>query len=267
MSVMLNAVENEYAHFKRAVGPLLPIRLDYYKQQQMERRIRDLARKHQAPNLHVFGEMLHKDARLLQEFEQHITINVSEFFRNPSAFDYLSAKVFPHLLAGGKGVKIWSAGCSYGAEPYTLAMLLHNSAPALRHAIYATDIDRQMLDKARSGKGFTREDVQNLPARLRERYVSREGPPYTVASELLPLVRFERRDLLQDRVTGPFDLIACRNVVIYFTDEAKTKLYQSFAEALRPGGYLFIGATEVIGNAAQLGLRYVTPCFYIKGER
>jgi chemotaxis protein methyltransferase CheR len=72
---------------------------------------------------------------------------------------------------------------------------------------------------------------------------------------------------LRDRVAGPFDLIACRNVVIYFTDEAKTKLYQSFVDALRPGGYLFIGATEVIGGAAQLGLRYVAPCFYVKDER
>ncbi len=261
------AAENEYAQFKRTVGPLLPVCLDYYKQQQMERRIRDLARKHQAADLRVFGEMLHKDAALLRELEQHITINVSEFFRNPTAFEYLSSGVFPRLLAGGKGVRVWSAGCSYGAEPYTLAMLLHTAAPGLRHSIYATDIDRQMLDKARVGKGFTREDVQNLPTRLRERYVRQDGASYAVAPELLPLIRFDRRDLLRDRITGPFDLIACRNVVIYFTDEAKTKLYQSFVDALRPGGYLFIGATEVIGSAAQLGLRYIAPCFYIKDER
>lgn len=266
MSVVMTA-ESEYAQFKRTVGPLLPIELDYYKQQQMERRIRDLARKHQAADLRAYAEMLRKDAALLRELEQHITINVSEFFRNPTAYEYLSARVFPKLLEGGKGVRIWSAGCSYGAEPYTLAMLLHETAPTLRHSICATDVDRQMLDKARSGKGFTREDVQNLPSGLRQRYVSQDGATYAVAPTLLPLIRFERRDLLRDRVTGPFDLIVCRNVVIYFTDEAKLKLYQSFVDALRPGGYLFIGATEVIGNATQLGLSYVAPCFYVKAEQ
>lgn len=80
------------------------------------------------------------------------------------------------------------------------------------------------------------------------------------------MVRFERHDLLQDKVTQTFDMVACRNVVIYFTDEAKTRLYETFVNALRPGGYLFIGATEVINGATQLGLRYVAPCFYKKVE-
>ncbi len=256
--------ENEYAQFKRAVEPLLPVQLDYYKQQQMERRIRDLARKHQAPNLVAFGRMLHAYAALLHELEQHITINVTELFRNPEAFEYLSKQVFPHLLSGTQGLRIWSAGCSYGAEAYTMAMLLRETAPALKHTIYGTDIDRQMIEKARRGRDYTQEDIQHLPRRLRDKYISRTGPPYAVADEILRMARFERHDLLRDTVTQTFDLIACRNVVIYFTDEAKHKLYQRFVAALRPGGYLFIGATEVIGGAGQLGLRYVAPCFYTR---
>lgn len=122
--------DTEYTQFKKTVSTLVPLRLDYYKQQQMERRIRDLARKHQAPTLLAFGQMLQRDAALLCEFEQHLTINVSEFFRNPDAFDYLRAKVFPQLLASQGGTRIWSAGCSYGAEPYTLAMMLHDTAPS-----------------------------------------------------------------------------------------------------------------------------------------
>lgn len=263
---MLVSSDVEYTQFKKTVSSLVPLRLDYYKQQQMERRIRDLARKHQAPTLHAFGQMLQSNTALLREFEQHLTINVSEFFRNPEAFDYLRATVFPKLLAPGRGVRVWSAGCSYGAEPYTLAMLLREATPEARHTIHATDIDRVVLAQAKAGVGFTREDMQNVPRHLRDRYISRDGPPYDVCAEIQRMVRFERHDLLQDKMTQVFDLIACRNVVIYFTDEAKTQLYQTFVEALRPGGYLFIGATEVINGATRLGLRYVAPCFYAKAE-
>lgn len=264
---MITSTDHEYDLFKRAVAPLVPMRLDFYKQGQMERRIRDLARKHGAPTLQSFATMLRGDRALLRQFEQHLTINVSEFYRNPESFDYLARVVLPDLQAAGKPLRVWSAGCSYGAEPLTLAMMLHAQNPAARPSIYATDIDREMLARARQGAGFTAEDVARLPRQLRDRYVSPAGPPYTVAPDIVRLVRFERHDLLQDRAPGVFDLIACRNVVIYFTDDAKNALYSTFVDALRPGGYLFIGATEVINSATGLGLRYVAPCFYRKGER
>lgn len=263
---MIVSTENEYTQFKQVVSPLLPVHLDFYKQQQMERRIRDLARKHQAPNLCTYGQMVKADARLLSELEQHITINVSEFYRNPDAFERLRSMVLPRLLEANRGVRVWSAGCSHGGEPYTIAMLLHEAAPQQKHSIHATDIDRAILDRARRGEGIMREDIQHLPPRLRDRYLSQQGPPFTVVEELRRMVRFERHDLLRDKAAGPYDLIACRNVVIYFTDEAKHSLYETFVQALRPGGYLFIGATEVIGATAQLGLRYVAPCFYVKAS-
>lgn len=261
---MMISPDAEYTQFKQAVSSLVPLRLDFYKQQQMERRIRDMARRHQAPSLIDFAAMLKTDARLLGEFERHLTINVSEFYRNPEAFDYLGRAVLPALLAARRGVRAWSAACSYGAEPYTLAMLLHEAAPALMHSIYATDIDREILERAKEGHCFSREDVRHLPPRLRDRYLSHGGPPYRIVPEIGRLVRFERQDLLHSRVAQTFDLIACRNVVIYFTDEAKTRLYHHLVAALRPGGYLFIGATEVINGASPLGLRYLAPCFYVK---
>jgi chemotaxis protein methyltransferase CheR len=263
---MINT-DAEYTQFKQAVASLVPLRLDFYKQQQMERRIRDIARRHQAPSLIDFAAMLKTDKVLLREFEQHLTINVSEFYRNPEAFDYLSKNVLPALLAARRGLRAWSAACSYGAEPYTLSMLLHEAAPMLTHHVYATDIDRAILEKAKLGRCFTREDVQHLPARLRQRYLSGAEPPYTIAAAIQRMVRFEWHDLLQSPPPQSFDLIACRNVVIYFTDEAKARLYDNLVAALRPGGYLFIGATEVVGNAAALGLRYVAPCFYAKDGR
>ena len=255
---------NEYLQFTQAVDALLPIRLSDYKQRQMERRIRDLARKHQAADLHIFAGILRADVKLLREFEQHITINVSEMYRNPDAYSYLTKTLLPQMLTVGRGLRIWSAGCSYGAEPYTLAMLAHQAAPHLKHTIHATDIDREILARAKSGKGFSQEDVRSLPAELRNEYLVRDGDTYAVSEKLLRYIRFERHDLLRDQMNQTFDMVVCRNVVIYFTDEAKERLYHLFTASLRPGGYLFIGGTETINRAALFGLRYVAPCFYQK---
>lgn len=252
----------EYSQFVELVATLMPIRLDEYKQGQMERRIREMARRHQATSLQDFGEMLKRDRQLLGAFEQHITINVSEFYRNPEAFTYLQQRVLPDLLRQGQALRIWSAGCSYGAEPYTLAMLLHRLDPAGRHRIVATDIDRQMLARARAGTGYSADDVRALPAALRDTYLQRENGAYSVSPVLRQLVHFSRHDLLRDTMTQSFDLIVCRNVVIYFTEEAKSRLFQHFSAALRPGGWLFIGGTETINRPSAINLTYCAPCFY-----
>ena len=262
----LTSAPNEYAQFAQSIARLLPIRLDDYKQGQMERRIREFARRRQAPTLDAFAAMLRQDSQLLREFEQHITINVSEFYRNPEAFAYLERHVLPEILATHRGLRVWSAGCSYGAEPYTLAMLLQSLAPGGAHAIQATDIDREILAKAKAGKGYADADVRGLPARLRDTYLQRDGTTYAVRESLLRMVRFQRHDLLRDTMTQTFDLVVCRNVVIYFTDEAKNRLLRQFAASLRHGGWLFIGGTETIAKPAEYGFSYVAPCFYMKIE-
>jgi chemotaxis protein methyltransferase CheR len=260
------SIEPEYGQFMQTVATLLPIRLDCYKPKQMERRIRDLARKHHAADLHAFATLLRTNRDVLREFEQHITINVSEFYRNPDAFDYLNTRILPRLQEHTRGMRVWSAGCSNGSEPYTIAMLLQQAYPARRHTILATDIDRAMLDRARSAKGYIADDVRALPARLRDAYMTKNDAAYCVADQIVKMVRFDRLDLLRDQVGQVFDLIVCRNVVIYFTDEAKTGLYEKFVEALEPGGHLFLGATETISRPGDLGLKYVAPCFYVKAR-
>ena len=263
-STVPTTFETEYSQFMESVSTLLPINLHCYNPKQMERRIRDLARKHQAQDLLTFATMLRANREILREFEQHITINVSEFYRNPEAFDYLAQRVIEPMKARQPGVKVWSAGCSNGAEAYTIAMLLLEAMPGRRHTIYATDIDRAMLDKAKLGAGYIQDDIRALPLRLRDKYMARDGTTFKVAEEPARMVRFDRHDLLRDKVQQTFDLVACRNVVIYFTDEAKADLYYKFAEALDPGGMLFIGATETISRPGDYGLRYIAPCFYKK---
>ena len=211
--------------------------------------------------------MLRGNREILREFEQHITINVSEFYRNPEAFDYLAQRVIEPFKSRLQAVKVWSAGCSNGAEPYTIAMLLTETMPGRHHVVFATDIDRAMLEKARLGAGYTQEDVRGLPVRLRDKYMVRDGASLKVADEIARMVRFDRHDLLRDKLQQTFDIVACRNVVIYFTDEAKAELYYKFASALEPGGMLFIGATETISRPSDYGLQYVAPCFYLKSSR
>lgn len=259
-----HASQTDYAQFAQAIARLTAIRLDDYKQAQMERRIRDFARRRQVADLGAFATLLRQDAQLLREFEQHITINVSEFYRNPEAFAYLERRVLCDVLATRRGLRLWSAGCSYGAEPYTLGMLAHAAAPGAAHSIVATDIDRAILARAKEGKGYTPEDIRGLPARLRDAYLLREGTTYAVCEPIKRLVRFSRFDLLSDTMTQSFDLVVCRNVIIYFKDEAKNRILQQLAATLHPGGWLFIGGTETIGRPADMGLAYVAPCFYVK---
>lgn len=257
----------EYNQFVQTVSTLVPINLQCYKPKQMERRIRDFARAHRAPDLVSFAAMLRRNRELLREFELHITINVSEFYRNTEAFDYLVRHVIAPLRARSTPVRVWSAGCSGGAEPYTIAMLLLDAMPGRLHSILATDIDRAMLEKAKSGAGYASDEVRGLPARLRDKYLVHDDATFRVSDVLLRIVHVDRHDLLRGTLRQTFDVIVCRNVVIYFTDEAKTGLYHKFAAALEPGGTLFIGATETIGRPSDYSLQYVAPCFYQKVSR
>jgi chemotaxis protein methyltransferase CheR len=184
-----------------------------------------------------------------------MTINVSELFRNPERFDELEKRFMPDLLEAskGRGLRVWSAGCSYGAEPYTLAILLKEAGPRLVHELVATDIDETILARAREGY-FTDADLQHVTAARRERWFDRQPDGrMRVKAELRAMVRFSRLDLLKDPYPRSRDLILCRNVVIYFNEDAKERIYERFFQALQPGGTLFVGSTERVCAAARLG--------------
>jgi chemotaxis protein methyltransferase CheR len=161
------------------------------------------------------------------------------------------------------GLKLWSAGCSIGTEAYTLAILMAEAFPARKFTLLATDLDRGALQKARAGGPYTPEDVRNLSLTQRRKYLT-PAAPYFVTEKLKKAIVFEEQDLLADRFDGGFDLIVCRNVVIYFTAEAKEKLYAKFSAALRPGGVLFVGGTEIISGQAKYGFQNFGISFYQK---
>lgn len=259
---------DDYERFCGGVRSLLRIDLDLYRRGQMERRLRSFARRSGLDDLDAYLARLRSDVAAREAFLDHMTINVSELFRNPERFEELERQVLPGLLAsaGGRGLRAWSAGCSYGAEPYSLAVLLAEAAPGARHEITATDLDERVLARAREGR-FGEDDMRAVTAARRARWFTEEpGGGVRAAESLRRSIRFSRLDLLADRFPSGQDLILCRNVVIYFTEEAKDRLYRRLLESLRPGGVLFVGATERITGADRMGWQKQGMFFYRRPE-
>jgi chemotaxis protein methyltransferase CheR len=256
----------EFEAFRRGAYQITGLDLTLYKAPQMHRRLSALLTRLELPSFADYARLLERDAQRRQEFRDYVTINVSEFFRDTDRFTNLERRVLPDLLGSGAALRVWSAGCSIGAEPYSLAILLQEFAPEQRHSILATDIDQTILDRAKAGTGYLESDIRNVGAQRVHRWFTPEPQGrYTVGPAPRSIIRFTRHDLLRDAYPpGPFDLIACRNVVIYFTEEAKEQIFKGFVGALRPGGVLFIGGTEAIMRPQVLGLSVMGPGFYRK---
>lgn len=259
--------EREYILVKRNIRELLEINLDDYKSRQMQRRLKAQLARSGFRTWQRYFSHLKEDPEALQAFKNYLTINVSEFFRDPHKWEHLASKVLPPMLKNGARLRIWSAGCSHGAEPYTLAMLLDDlSSSPNHHRILATDIDRAMLDRAREGGPYTADDVRHVAKRRLARCFERKDDGYWVKPFLRTRVSFRQHNLLEDAFEKRFDLIVCRNVVIYFVEETKRMLYRQFAESLRTGGVLFVGGTEIISSLSELPLQSIAISFYGKKE-
>jgi len=239
--------------------------LNSYKENQLKRRLDNLMAKQKLnPGDYAgFFKLLSDDRGVYVNFLDTLTINVSEFFRDKAMFNFLEEKVFPALLAQKSVLKVWSAACSSGAEPYSLAIILNELTSNRRHRIEASDIDRNILEAATGGR-YNPDQVRNVPASRLAKYFRREGNLFYINDSIKKMVKFRRHDLLLDPLGQGYDLIACRNVTIYFTRDAQVKLNIKFHRALNPGGVLFVGASEMIFNYRELGFEKMAPCFYRK---
>jgi chemotaxis protein methyltransferase CheR len=169
----------------------------------------------------------------------------------------------PEPLKHSPRLRVWSAGCSNGQEPYSLAMLLvEASGVNNQHFLLATDLDQSALRRARAGGPYSDDDVANVSPGLLRRYFEAHDGNYYVQPQLRRQVIFRQHNLLQSPFESGFDLIVCRNVVIYFTVEIKDRLYRRFYDALRPGGLFFAGNTEVISQASSIGFKATSTSFY-----
>ena len=229
----------------------------------MQRRILSFMNSHGHPTFPEFLKALDANPVLYDAFFKHLTINVSQFFRDTKQWDTLRETIFPLLLQSKSPLKLWSAGCSSGQEPYSLAMILMNYFSTAKFTVLGTDIDVNVLQQAKDGL-YRQSDFASTPPEILQKYFTSSDKGYQINDPVKRQVTFQPQNLLTDRFQSGFDFIACRNVVIYFTDEAKEMLYKKFTDALRPGGILFTGSTEHLFGMNHLGLKAVSSFFYQK---
>jgi chemotaxis protein methyltransferase CheR len=248
------------------VRRLCGVDLLQYKRGQMERRVRTFAQRRGTPELAAYGARLKADKDELDAFLDRVTINVSHLWRHEDQWSALSKKILPELAERGR-VRCWSAGSSYGAEAFTLAATAMDSIPGARVEIQGTDLDKRMVERARKGR-FSAEDARTAPPGLLKKWFDAvdEGG-WQAKPELMRMTRFEVGDLLRMPVqAGRYDLIMCRNTVIYFTEEVRDALHARLATALAPGGYLVVGTSERVADPRALNLTSPFHFIYRKNE-
>ena len=236
-----------------------------YKEPCLRRR---LAVRMRARSVHTFGAYAAVLDRIPEEYDlllDALTINVTKFFRNADTYAVLRDRVVPELAGRPRAAAVWSAGCASGEEPYSLALLFaaqagQHGAPGARGRVRidATDLDPGALLALQRAE-YAASAVEEVPRALLTRYFS-PGPPYRLDAAITRLVRSFRHDLTNDPPPQPpYDLIVCRNVVIYFDRPTQERLFQTFFEALVPGGYLLLGKVETLFGAARAKFQLEEP--------
>lgn len=253
----------EFNDFHKWVHREYGMNLSAYKSEQLNRRISSLMGRLDISSLEEYRKIIVSDSEQRERFFDFITINVTEFFRNPELFKELEQIIKKSLIHKNESLKIWSAACSIGCEPYSLAIMLDKLSVKNNVKIIATDIDRNALAKAEKGV-YTLDEIKNVKKEDLDKYFEKIDDNYCVGKNIKSMVTFRKHDLITEKYEGGFDLIVCRNVVIYFKSDAKMEVYSKLAGALNKGGFLFVGGTESIYDYKKVGLERVSTFIYKK---
>ena len=221
----------------------------------LESRLLPVARRHGIKGLDelVAAVRVRRDAALLRDITEAMTTNESLFFRDIKPFEIFKSKVLPDLMASrqsSRTIRVWCAASSSGQEPYSLAMTLKEEGARVanwRVEITATDISVEMLEKAKAGSYSQFEVQRGLPINLLLKYFKQIGDKWQIDNALRGMVKYREFNLLEDPATlGQFDVIFCRNVLIYFDQPTKTKVLERMARILTPDGFLYLGGAETV---------------------
>ncbi len=257
-------VATDYDHLKRYVQDQFGMDLSAYKDNQIKRRLETHLARNNVSTYKDYVQAIKGDHEEKVKLLRALTVNTTEFYRDPAVFDFLKDKLIPELLTSRRRIRIWSAGSSDGSEAYTLAMILdHLQISPQRFEIQASDIDMEILEKAKEG-AYMEQRLTKLPPGWKEKYFTKIERTFKVSEEIKNQVIFKKHDLLGRLIPGPWDIILCRNVLIYLTKEAQEDLIARFAQALSLDSYLILGWPEYIFNPEKLGLARVGPCTYKK---
>ena len=207
----------------------------------------------------AYLDFLNQNPDYYDKLLNRITINVSEFFRNPEAFKAIRKKVIPDIVKRKEGmasynIRVWSAGCATGEEPYSLAIMfkeaLEESEKRFKINIIATDIDNGALSKAKAGT-YNLKALKELTEEQIEAYFDKNDEVYTVKHRIKAMIKFNNHNMISDEPPPAVDLILCRNVIIYFNKELQNKVYANFHNALVPSGFLVAGKTESLMDVKE----------------
>ena len=252
---------DDFEHIRDLVGDRTGIVLSDHKIDMVYGR---LSRRLRQLGIQKFAEYLSRlrdDEHELVEFTNALTTNLTSFFREPHHFDYLRSTGLPTLIKNrpNKKLRIWSAGCSTGEEPYTIAMTVKEALASHSNwdvKILATDLDTNVVNKAKAGI-YTQDRVNGIDqARIKKWFRKGRGDEHAgqlkVASELQDIITFKQLNLMHDwPMTGPFDIIFCRNVVIYFNKDTQRELFDRYANYTANDGYLFVGHSESLHKVSD----------------
>jgi len=269
--------DKDFNRFRKLIFELAGITLSEHKRALVYSRLAKRLRANKLDSYSDYYELVSQadpDSQEIVEFINAITTNKSSFFREPHHFDFLREEIFPVFLeemnaSRRKSIRIWSAGCSAGQEPYTLAMTLFEffgAESAAEFQILATDIDTNVLSRAREGI-YNDEQIEDIPDYLLRKYFlkgkgERAGLA-KVGKDLQSIIQFNRLNLFD--ATWPMkeklDIIFCRNVIIYFNRDTQRKLISRMTQHLKPGGYLMLGHSESL-HGYESGLQHVRKNVY-----
>ena len=260
----------EFRLFQALVHRETGIFLSDQKRELLVGRLGPRMRALQVPSFGAYHDRVSTHREELVRMIDSICTNETQFFREPKQFAFLERAVLPQWRnAGKKHIRVWSAGCSTGEEPYSIAMTLTANCPESTVEILATDLSTKVLDRAAAGI-FPIERAAQIPVHYRKAYMLRGGGAQegkmAARPELASLIRFARLNLSHDHypVTGRFDLIFCRNVLIYFDAPSKRRVIDRLLDRLEPHGYFFLGHSESLSNFDRV--RNVGPTVYALRE-
>ncbi|AGB42443.1 methylase of chemotaxis methyl-accepting protein [Halobacteroides halobius DSM 5150] len=254
----------DFEAFINQVSQKIKVDFTSYKQKRVKRRTKNFIKKHNLSDYKSCFDKIKTDPQFKREFLEHMTINTTEFFRNPDNYKYLQEEVLPKLLKKHNKIKIWSAASSIGCEAYTIAIILNQlGVGPKRYEIKATDIDSTALATARKGK-YKPTNLKKVDQSIIDQYFTKENNNYLLDAKIKQQVKFKRLNLLKDDYETNINLILCRNVFIYFTKEIKNRLTQKLSQALTDDGILFLGNTEYLLQPKKYNLEKLYTSFYKK---
>ncbi|MFU0831579.1 MAG: protein-glutamate O-methyltransferase [Oscillospiraceae bacterium] len=268
-TAMIRLTDQEFQEFVQFVRTNFGINLEK-KRLLIEARLFSILSKKNVSSFTEYLNLVRNNPDELNIMLNRLTTNHTYFMREPRHFEFLKEVMLPDLTKNNrdKCLRIWSAGCSTGEEAYTAVMVMKDwfgPATDWDYRVLATDISTKVLQEALMGV-YSPENLQNLPAAWKVKYFQKQDEQtYVLSDEIKKEVIFRKLNLMDSfPFQNPFDLIFCRNVMIYFDQETKNRLVQKFYNSLKPGGYLLIGHSETI-QRDTIPFRYIEPSIYQKG--